>query len=167
MTESQTPADDVFDLRRIRDLIELMKEFELDEIDLRQQQQRIRLCRGGSPAASLVTASPMMHAPAHAAAPAPLPAAAPDAPRASEDANIVVIRSPMVGTFYSRSNPKSEPFVKVGDRVDRETTVCIVEAMKVFNEIPAEVSGTIVAVLADEEEAVDFGRPLFKVDTSK
>jgi acetyl-CoA carboxylase biotin carboxyl carrier protein len=73
----------------------------------------------------------------------------------------------MVGTFYSRSNPKSEPFVKVGDRVDRETTVCIVEAMKVFNEIPAEISGTIVAVLADEEEAVDFGRPLFKVDTSK
>jgi acetyl-CoA carboxylase biotin carboxyl carrier protein len=166
MTESQTPADDVFDLRRIRDLIELMKEFELDEIDLRQQQQRIRLCRGGSPAAPLVTASPIMHAPVHAA-PAPLPAAAPDAPRAGDDANIAVIRSPMVGTFYSRSNPKSEPFVKVGDRVDRETTVCIVEAMKVFNEIPAEISGTIVAVLADEEEAVDFGRPLFKVDTSK
>ena len=163
MTESQTPADDVFDLSRIRDLIELMKEFELDEIDLRQQQQRIRLSRGGPPAAPVYTAPPVMHAPANVAA----PAAASDATRASEDANIVVIRSPMVGTFYSRSNPKAESFVKVGDRVDRETTVCIVEAMKVFNEIPAEVSGTIVAVLADEEEAVDFGRPLFKVDTSK
>jgi acetyl-CoA carboxylase biotin carboxyl carrier protein len=161
MTESQAPADDVFDLTRIRDLIELMKEFELNEIDLRQQQQRIRLCRGGSPATPIV--SPIMHAPA----PAPLLAAASDVPRASDDASIAVIRSPMVGTFYSRSNPKSEPFVKVGDRVDRETTVCIVEAMKVFNEIPAEVRGTIVAVLADEEEAVDFGRPLFKVDTSK
>jgi acetyl-CoA carboxylase biotin carboxyl carrier protein len=167
MTESQTPADDVFDVARIRDLIELMKEFELNEIDLRQQQQRIRLCRGGSAAAPIVAASPIMHAPAHAVAPAPLSAAASDAPRATDDASIAVIRSPMVGTFYSRSNPKSEPFVKVGDRVDRETTVCIVEAMKVFNEIPAEVSGTIVAILADEEEAVDFGRPLFKVDISK
>jgi acetyl-CoA carboxylase biotin carboxyl carrier protein len=163
MTESQTPADDVFDLSRIRDLIELMKEFELDEIDLRQQQQRIRLSRGGPAAAPVYTAPPVIHAPVNVAA----PAAASDATRASEDANIVVIRSPMVGTFYSRSNPKAESFVKVGDRVDRETTVCIVEAMKVFNEIPAEVSGTIVAVLADEEEAVDFGRPLFKVDTSK
>lgn len=161
MTESQNPADDVFDVSRIRDLIELMKEFDLNEVDLRQQQQRIRLCRGG-PAPVPVYAGP----PAAAVAP-PVPAAAAATPQASEEANMALIRSPMVGTFYSRSNPKTESFVKVGDRVSKETTVCIVEAMKVFNEIPAEVSGTIVAVLADEEEAVDFGRPLFKVDTSK
>lgn len=165
MTESQNPADDVFDVSRIRDLIELMKEFDLNEVDLRQQQQRIRLCRGG-PAPAPVYAAP----PAASIGP-PVPvAAAPAAsatPQASEEANIAIIRSPMVGTFYSRSNPKTESFVKVGDRISKETTVCIVEAMKVFNEIPAEVSGTIVAVLADEEEAVDFGRPLFKVDTSK
>ena len=165
MTESQNPADDVFDVSRIRDLIELMKEFDLNEVDLRQQQQRIRLCRGGPAPA------PVYMAPPGAPIAPPMPAAAtPGAaatPQASEEANIATIRSPMVGTFYSRSNPKTESFVKVGDRVSKETTVCIVEAMKVFNEIPAEVSGTIVAMLADEEEAVDFGRPLFKVDTSK
>ncbi len=71
----------------------------------------------------------------------------------------------MVGTFYNRANPKSEPFVKVGSAVSSDTVVCIVEAMKVFNEIPAEVRGTIVAVLVENEQPVDFGRPLFKVDT--
>jgi acetyl-CoA carboxylase biotin carboxyl carrier protein len=96
-----------------------------------------------------------------------LPAAAGDAPRPADDPNLVLIRSPMVGTFYGRANPKAEPFVRVGDQVDNETTVCIIEAMKVFNEIPAEISGRIVAVLVNDEEAVDFGRPLFKIDTSK
>ena len=73
----------------------------------------------------------------------------------------------MVGTFYSKSNPNAEPYVRVGDHIDAATTICIIEAMKVFNEIPAEVSGRVMAVLADDEEAVDFGRPLFKVDTKK
>ena len=71
----------------------------------------------------------------------------------------------MVGTFYSRPNPKAEDFVKVGSRVSSDTVVCIVEAMKVFNEIPAELSGTIVEILAKSEDAVDFDRPLFKIDT--
>ena len=86
---------------------------------------------------------------------------------AAADANTVEIKSPMVGTFYRSSNPDAEPFVKVGDKVGPESVVCIVEAMKVFNEILAEVSGEIVAILAENEEAVEFGRPLFKVDTSK
>jgi len=159
MSEPQSPADDVFDLDRIRDLIELMKEHDLSEIDLQQEEQRIRLCRGGHAAAPFVAASQ----PPTPATPAPTS----DSPRPSEDANMVLIRSPMVGTFYARSNPNAEPFVKVGDHVDEDTTVCIVEAMKVFNEIPAEVRGRIVAVLVDDEESVDFGRPLFKVDTSK
>jgi acetyl-CoA carboxylase biotin carboxyl carrier protein len=72
----------------------------------------------------------------------------------------------MVGTFYGRANPNAEPYVHVGDHVEAETTVCIIEAMKVFNEIPAEVRGKIVAVLVDDEEPVEFGKPLFKVDTS-
>ena len=72
----------------------------------------------------------------------------------------------MVGTYYSRANPNSPPFVKVGDQVTPEKTICIIEAMKVFNEIPAEIRGKIVAVLVNEEEAVEFGKPLFKVDTS-
>lgn len=155
MTDSQSPADDVFDLNRIRDLIELMKEHDLSEIDLQQEEQRIRLSRGGQQGTSFLAAAP----PPATAPVAALPAA--------EESHIVLISSPMVGTFYSRPNPNAEPYVKVGDHVDAEKTVCIIEAMKVFNEIPAEIRGQIVAVLAEDEEAVDFGKPLFKVDTSK
>ena len=165
MTESHNPADDVFDVSRIRDLIELMKEFDLSEVDLRQEKQRICLRRGGSATAPVFSAPPAAAVAASTPAAAPPPVSA--TTQAGDEPNMALIRSPMVGTFYLRSNPKSEPFVKVGDRVSKETTVCMVEAMKVFNEIPAEVSGTIVAVLVDEEDAVDFGRPLFKVDTSK
>ena len=105
------------------------------------------------------------------AAPVPIAAAAPAsaslAPaREVADDKLVVIRSPMVGTFYTRPNPNAEQLVKVGDLIEPETTVCIIEAMKVFNEIPAETRGRIVAILADDEEPVDHGRPLFKVDVS-
>ena len=75
-----------------------------------------------------------------------------------------MIKSPMVGTFYAASDPEASPYVKVGDHIGPETTVCIVEAMKVFNEIPAETSGKIIAVLAKNGEPVEFGQPLFKVD---
>jgi acetyl-CoA carboxylase biotin carboxyl carrier protein len=73
----------------------------------------------------------------------------------------------MVGTFYTRPNPEADAFIKVGDHINADTIVCVVEAMKVFNEIPADVSGQIVAVLVENEESVEFGKPLFKVDTSK
>ena len=76
-----------------------------------------------------------------------------------------VIKSPMVGTFYAAPEPDSPPFIKVGDHVGPETTVCIVEAMKVFNQIPAEVSGKILTVLVQNGESVEYGQPLFKVDT--
>ena len=89
-----------------------------------------------------------------------------EAPRHPVDeAHIVSIKSPMVGTFYSRPNPKAEAYVRIGDMVSPESTVCIIEAMKVFNEIPAEVRGRIVAILADDEQPVEFGQPLFRVDT--
>jgi acetyl-CoA carboxylase biotin carboxyl carrier protein len=94
-----------------------------------------------------------------------VPAPPSAAPSDAAESHIVVVKSPMVGTFYARANPKAEPYVKIGDIVAPETTVCIIEAMKVFNEIPAEVAGKIVAVLVDEEEPVDHGRPLFKIDT--
>jgi acetyl-CoA carboxylase biotin carboxyl carrier protein len=83
----------------------------------------------------------------------------------SKAENFAVIKSPMVGTFYAAPDPESPPFVKVGDHIGRETTVCIVEAMKVFNQIPAEVSGRIVATLVENGEPVEFGQPLFKVNT--
>ncbi len=150
---------DVFDLARIRDLIALMEESNLSEVDLRQDEQQIRLVRGGGAASPAVqpAASP------NAAVAIPAAIAAPTA--AADSAHIKVIKSPMVGTFYTRSNPKAEDFVKVGSKVSGDTVVCIVEAMKVFNEIPAEISGTIVEILARNEDAVDFDRPLFKVDT--
>lgn len=166
MTDSDPKPEDVFDVERIRNLIELMKEHELSEIDLRQDEQRIRLCRGGAVGAApqFVTSLPV---------PAPAPAAAPPAgghgaaaPAAAAEANMAFVRSPMVGTFYSRPNPNAEPFIKIGDYVDESKTVCIVEAMKVFNEIPAEVRGKVVAMLVRDEDPVDFGKPLFKVDTS-
>lgn len=153
---------DVFSVDKLRELLELMKEFDLTEIDLVQADQEIRFSRGNK--------SPVMMAPAPvAAAPqavaAPAPAAAEPPKPVTDGAHIKVITAPMVGTFYSKPKPESEDFVKVGAKVSADTVVCIVEAMKVFNEIPAEVSGTIVEVLARNEDAVDFGRPLFKVDT--
>lgn len=152
--------EDVFSVERIRSLIDLMKEYDLSEVDLRQDEQQIRLVRG---AKQVVTAAPAVVA----AAPAPAAAAAPVAPAGpvADGPHIKIIKSPMVGTFYSRPNPKSDDFVKVGASVNADTVVCIIEAMKVFNDIPAEVGGKIVEILVKNEEAVDFDRPLFKVDT--
>ena len=153
---------DVFSVERIREIISLMKEHDLSEVDLRQDEQQIRLVRGGV-AGTFVPSAPAPQAPV-AAAPAPAAAAPSDAPVA-DGPHIKTITAPMVGTFYSRPNPNASDFVKVGAKVSADTVVCIVEAMKVFNEIPAEISGTIVEVLVRNEEAVDFNRPLFKVDT--
>ncbi len=83
---------------------------------------------------------------------------------AAEDAKYVQVRSPMVGTFYAAPNPEAPPFVKVGDQIGPESTVCVIEAMKVFNEIPAECSGKIVAMLVENGEPVEFGQALFRVE---
>jgi acetyl-CoA carboxylase biotin carboxyl carrier protein len=161
-TDSASKIEDVFDIERIRKLIELMKEHDLGEIDLRQDDQRIRLCGTGHgnpvlPAGPIASVAP-------AAAPAPSAPAAPASP-AADGPHIVTILSPMVGTFYSKPNPTSKDFVEVGSSVQNDTVVCIIEAMKVFNEIPAEMRGKVVQVLAQNEEAVDYGKPLFKIDT--
>lgn len=148
---------DVFDVRKIRRLIELMNEHDLNEIDLRDGEVRVRLRKGAEP----MIAAPAHYAPAPAAAAPAAPAAAPPAPAAD---NFLVIKSPMVGTFYTSPNPESPPFVKVGDHVGNDSIVCVIEAMKVFNEIPAEITGKIVACLVQNAQAVEFGQPLFKVD---
>lgn len=153
---------DVFDVRKVRRLVELMNEHDLAEIDLRQADQRIRLRRGGDP---VITAMPAA-APAPAA-PAPAAPAGGQAPAAAAPAPEPAgktIKSPIVGTFYASPSPDAAPFVKVGDQVGPDTTVCIVEAMKVFNEVPAEISGKIVSVLVESGDAVEFGQPLFKVE---
>ena len=152
---------DIFDVRKIRRLVELMKEYDLNQIDLRQGETRIQLQRGGLAAVEVVAAGAGRGAlPPAAAAPAEKPPAPPP-----EDDKIAFIKSPMVGTFYTSPDPESPAYVKVGDHVGPETTVCIVEAMKVFNELPAEISGKIVAVLLENGEPVEFGQSLFKVDT--
>ena len=157
MSAAKNPAGqgDLFDVKKVRALIELMKEHDLSELDLRQEDNRVRIRRGGE-----VVAYP---APVGAAPRAAQPAAE-AAPAAPADDKLLVVKSPMVGTFYRASGPDSAPFVKVGDRIGPEKTVCIVEAMKVFNEIPAGVSGQVVAILVENGAPVEFGQPLIKVD---
>jgi acetyl-CoA carboxylase biotin carboxyl carrier protein len=154
---------DVFDVRKVRKFIELMNEHDLSEIDLRQGDQRIRLRRG--PEAVAVSTSPAVGMPASAPAVGASAASAPKTVAAVDD-GVTVIKSPMVGTFYAAANPEAPPLVKVGDQVTPDKTVCIIEAMKVFNEIPAECSGKIAAVLVANGDAVEFGQPLFKVEPS-
>ncbi|MEM9827469.1 MAG: acetyl-CoA carboxylase biotin carboxyl carrier protein [Planctomycetota bacterium] len=157
MSKGAKPKD-VFDVERIRQIIQLMEEHDLGEVDLQQGDEKIRLARASAaPVISPVAAAPV-------AAPA---AATPPAGEAKPDlhAGTQTVNAPMVGTFYTKPNPDAPPFVKVGDRVGPETTVCIVEAMKVFNEIPAEMSGEVVEVLVADGSPVDFGKPLIRIRT--
>ena len=156
MTKGKQPEDSVFDIQRIRDIVKLMEEHELTEVDLQQGDDRIKLGRGGG--------SPVV-LPAAPAVPPAIPAASPGAaaPAAPVDDGSITINAPMVGTFYARANPESEPFVQVGQMINPSTIVCIVEAMKVFNEIPAECSGKVVEVLVADQAAVDFGKPMFRI----
>jgi acetyl-CoA carboxylase biotin carboxyl carrier protein len=158
MAKANSSTGKVFDVDTIKQFVELMHEHELTEIDLQEADQKIRLCKRENVVATSAPAA----VPVAAAAAAPAVAAA-----ETESANITTINSPMVGTFYSKSKPEAPDYVKVGDSVSSETVVCVLEAMKTFNELPAGVSGKIVEVLVKNEEAVDVNKPLFKVDTSQ
>lgn len=166
-TPSQNaPQDGVFNLEGVRFLVELMKENNVSELDWEQGDARLKLRRGA--VAPIVDAIPPVvpvAAPVSPAAPAVDAPSVLKAPAEDADAKFVkTIDSPMVGTFYASPSPNAAPFVKVGDVVGPEKTVCILEAMKVFNEIQAEISGKIVAVLVKNGDPVEFGAPLFKVD---
>ena len=160
---SQGPEDgNVFDVDRIRSLVELMEQHDLREIELRQGEQRIQLKRGAEP---LTTFAPATPAPvAQSPSPPPTVTSPPAVSTPVDDSRFVYIESPMVGTYYSKANPDSPSFVKVGDRVNADTVVCIIEAMKVFNEIAAECSGVVAAILVDNEEPVEFGKKMFKIE---
>lgn len=156
-------SGDVFDVRKVRRFVELMNDHDLTEIDLKQGDQRIRLRRGGEPVVS-VAASPAAASAPEAPAATTAPTGAVEQPKGGEDVdNAAYVTSPMVGTFYAASNPDSPPFVSVGDQIGPESIVCVIEAMKVFNEIPAECSGTIAAVLVADGDAIEYGQKLFKV----
>jgi len=161
---SPNAGDNVFDLRKIRRLAELMNEHDLGEIDLQQAETRLRLRRR----TESTVAVPAPGVPAAAANLAPQTSAADASTPPSDEpdeSHVHLITSPMVGTFYTSSSPETPPYVQVGDHVGVDATVCIVEAMKVFNEIPAGVSGKVIAVLVENGQPVEYGQPLFKVDT--
>ena len=164
-TPSQNaPQDGVFNLEGVRFLVELMQENNVSELEWEQGDARLKLRRGAiAPVVDAIPTVVPVAAPAQNA-----PVAAPSAPQApAEDADakfIKTIDSPMVGTFYASPSPNAAPFVKVGDVVGPEKTVCIVEAMKVFNEIQAEISGKIVAVLVKNGDPVEFVAQWCKVD---
>jgi len=148
------------DQERLKQLLALMDEGSLTEIEYETEEARIRMSRQQDVPAMVM---PPMAAPAAAAAaPAPAPAAAP-APEAAEDEGLTVFSAPMVGTFYRSPNPEAGPYVSVGDSVGPDTVLCILEAMKVMNEIKAEQSGEIVAILVENGEPVEYGQPLYKI----
>jgi acetyl-CoA carboxylase biotin carboxyl carrier protein len=150
--------------REIRKLIDLMNENDLVELELEEEGRKVRLrkrapveAREGS---YIMSAPPPMPAPA-AAAPAADSGAA--APAATEPDNTITIKSPMVGTFFRASGPDADPYVEEGDEVTPDTVMCIIEAMKVMNEIKAEASGKLVEILVANGEPVEYGQPLFVV----
>jgi len=153
------------DIRKIKKLIELLEDSSLTEIEIVEGEESVRLARGGqTQAGSVVTPSVVAAAPA----PVPLPAttAPADEPPKSEEDQVPegeLVLSPMVGTFFSASGPGADPFVSLGERVGVGDTLCIIEAMKMFNQIEADVSGTVVAILAENGQPVEYDQPLFVI----
>ncbi|HEY2344608.1 MAG TPA: acetyl-CoA carboxylase biotin carboxyl carrier protein [Xanthomonadaceae bacterium] len=159
------------DLRKIKKLIDLLDESNLAEIEIKEGEESVRLSRmpkGGIAMPQVHYAAPPPAA-AHAEAPRPAaaPAASPDLAHIGKGGRELpeghVLRSPMVGTFYASPNPESPPFVKVGQVVKAGDTLAIIEAMKMFNPIEADVSGTVTAVLASSGQPIEFDEPLFVI----
>jgi acetyl-CoA carboxylase biotin carboxyl carrier protein len=169
MAETSPGPTEPLDVERIHYLARLMKRYDLSSLDLADGRVQIRLRRRGPEIMSLAPA--MSHQPTtagpsvqpNAPAAASGPAGAPPAPPAEK---AIVIESPMVGTYYTSRAPDAPPLVTVGSVVHPNSVVCIIEAMKVFTDIPAGVSGTILEVLAKNGQAVEFGQPLFRVAPS-
>ena len=167
----------MIDIRKLKELVRLMVANELTELDLRDEQQQVSIKRpdNSSPAAvSGVPGVPVVAAPAAPAAvappvAAPAPAAAPAAASAAppaEEEGLITIESPMVGTFYSKPSPDKPSFVSVGDSVHSDSVVCLIEAMKIFNEIKAEQSGTVAKILLNNGDSVEFGQPILLIRPS-
>ncbi|ODA34695.1 acetyl-CoA carboxylase biotin carboxyl carrier protein [Planctopirus hydrillae] len=165
MSEASPASGEPFDLQKLQQLFELMEKHDLSEVNLKNGPEHIRLRRGSSTVTVAAPAPTYLPAPAAPVASAPAAAApaasAPAAPAA--EAGLIDIKSPTVGTFYTSPTPEDPAFVNVGSTVGPQTVVCIIEAMKVFNQIPAEVSGTIAAVLVKNGDPVEYGQPLFRV----
>ncbi len=151
----------MIEMRKLRELVKLMKDNDLCELHLKDQDEQVTLRRPEGPGDAAV--GPVVQATPAAAPGSVQPVAPAEAAPAADTAGMHEIASPMVGTFYTSPSPDAEPFVRVGQRVDAETVVCVIEAMKVFNEIKAETTGTIEKVQASNGQAVEFGQSLFLV----
>lgn len=149
-------------MEEIRELIRLLDDSSLTELELEFEDGKVRLAKRAE-WVSYNVPQPAMPVVQTAPAPAAAPAAGAATPAAAEDPALHVITSPMVGTFYRAPAPDAPPFVDVGSQVGPKTVVCIIEAMKLMNEIEAEVSGEIVEILAENGQLVEYGQPLFKV----
>lgn len=153
----------MIDIRKLKELVRLMVANDLTELDLRDEQETVTLRRPGPQQAPVMVAPQgVMQAAAPAAAAPPVEAA----PAADPMEGLIAIESPMVGTFYASPSPDKPAFIKIGDTIDAETVVCLVEAMKIFNEIKAEVSGTVEKILPASGDSVEFGQPLFLIRPS-
>ena len=155
----------MIDIRKLKELVRLMTTSDLTELDLRDKEEQVTIRRATAQAAPQVIqhAAPVVQ---HVAAAPVAAAAAAAAPAATEDAGLIAIESPMVGTFYASPSPDKPSFVSVGGDVGPNSVVCLVEAMKIFNEIKAERSGTIAKVLVKSGQAVEFGQPLYMIKPS-
>jgi acetyl-CoA carboxylase biotin carboxyl carrier protein len=154
------------DLRKLKTLIDLVSESNISELEITEAEGKVRIVKAGAPGAA-GTGMPMMmmaHAPAApAAAPVAAVAAAPVAAAEPEPVGHTV-KSPMVGTFYRASSPGAKPMAEVGQAVKEGDSICIIEAMKIMNEIEADKSGTVTKVLVEDGQAVEFGQPLFVIE---
>jgi acetyl-CoA carboxylase biotin carboxyl carrier protein len=149
-------------LRDLRELLALLAEREITEFELEEEGMKLRIRKAAAVASSFSPAAPA-DAPAAAPAAAVATAPAPPAPSATVEAGAVAIKSPIVGTFYRSPDPNSAPFVNVGDKVQLGQVVCIIEAMKLMNEIEADVAGEIVRIHQENGQPVQFGDPLFSI----
>lgn len=152
------------DLRKLKTLIDLVSESNISELEITEAEGKVRIVKAG---ASAVAVPAVMAAPLAAAAPAtaaPAPAgAAPEPAPAAEPAGHAV-KSPMVGTFYRAASPGAKPFAEVGQQIKEGEAICIIEAMKIMNEIEADKTGTITQILCENGQAVEFGQPLFIIE---
>lgn len=152
------------DLRKLKTLIDLVSESNVSELEITEAEGKVRIVKSGGNVVQQFVAAPMQAAPVQAAAPvAPAPAAA-EAPAAPAAVVGHQVKSPMVGTFYRASSPGAKSFVEVGSQVKEGETLCIIEAMKILNEIEADKSGTVTRILADNGQAVEYGQPLFVIE---
>jgi len=160
-------------IKEIQDLIKFVAKSGVNEVEIEQKDFKIVIKADDRSSHEqqqiYVQAAPQMAAPApQIAAPAASAPTAPASPASAPavDSNLITVKSPMIGTFYRSSGPDKDPFVNVGDSIAKGDTVCIIEAMKLFNEIEAEVTGKIVKVLVDDSTPVEYDQPLFLVDPS-